>query len=366
MRIRTSAITVLVLLATACTSDQGGKSASDGGTGGASGTGGDSSNAGGSSSGTGGGPSTGSGWTRMYESTVIGAGNCIAVDGNYIVVGISKGVVVSNDDGATWTVHDTGLPDSPVVALIALDDRVLAGMIGAPTAFVSTDHGSTWTKSDNGLPQSTDAYAFFETGTTVLLGMAAGAGDPGAEGGLFRSTDKGATWTKSSTGLQQAWSATAFAAIGSTLFSSTGPGLGTSTDDGMSWQTQTLTTGNPLGLVTLNGSLFVSTSSGPSLDSTVLKSTDNGTTWTDSGKGLPPKDPADVLFGEGNNLYAAAFAQGDNGVYISTDSGASWKAYNEHLDVLGTGIAPRIVAMAAHGKYLFAVEDVGNVWRRDI
>ena len=53
-------------------------------------------------------------------------------------------------------------------------------------------------------------------------------------------------------------------------------------------------------------------------------------------------------------------------MYISTDSGASWQAYNDHLDVLGTGIPPGIVAIAAHGKYLFAVEDVGNVWRHDI
>jgi hypothetical protein len=371
MHIRSSALALFFLFTAACQNGNGGKSGSGpdgGGTGGAmSGTGG---SGGGSSGGAGGGSTGGvsgdTGWTRLHESISVAAGNSITVDGNYIIVGTSKGVLVSADDGATWAQHTAGLPDSPVVALVALDDRVLAGMIGAPVVFVSTDHGSTWTQSDTGLPQSTDAYAFGRTSSAVLVGMSYGASDPGAEGGLFRSSDKGATWTKSSAGLPQTASATAFATIGSTLFSSAGAELATSTDDGNSWQTQKLTTGNSLGLVALGGALFASTSSGPSLDSAVRKSADLGVTWTDSGTGLPVKDPANVLFGNGTHLYATAFAQSDNGVYRSTDSGASWHAFNENLEILGTGIAPRIVAMAAHGKYLFAVESSGNVWRRDL
>lgn len=338
--------TALLLFTAGCQSDNGAKSStgSDGGGGGMTGG--------------------GSGWTKIYESTDLLNGNTITVDGDYIIVGLEKGVRVSHDDGATWEAHSTGLPDSSVVALIALDDRVLAGLIGAPVVYVSMDHGSTWKQSDSGLPQSTDAYAFFKTASTVFVGMASGASDPGAEGGLFRSADKGATWAKSSTGIPQNYSATAFTMIGSKLFCSAGSSLATSSDDGMTWQTQTLSGGNPLGLATLDGALFVATSSGPSLDSAVSKSSDQGGTWSDASKGLPSKDPADFLFQTGKNLYAMEFANDDNGVFISTDSGSSWSAYNENLDDLVAGIFPRIVAMATHGTYLFAVEDVGNVWRR--
>ncbi|MCC6333686.1 MAG: hypothetical protein IT380_06835 [Myxococcales bacterium] len=298
----------------------------------------------------GGGPSSGAGWTKVYQPTSLVVGGALVVDGSRVIVGIEKEVAVSDDDGATWAVKSAGLPmDLPFQTMVVSQGKVFAGLTEG--VYASADHGETWTKSDPGLPTSVSPYALFDTGSALLLGMNAGASEPGMMGGVFRSTNGGVTWQPSSTGLSASAGASSFARLGTTVFGCS-TGVARSTDDGQTWQPSPLPLGNALSAVTLGGAVFVSSSAN------VVYQGSDGSTWTATGSGLPA-DPADVLFTDGAVLYATAFASGRDGVWLSKDQGATWQAFNE-----GLALNDRILGLAVHGDFVFGVDSTANVWRR--
>ncbi|MEW5740685.1 MAG: hypothetical protein AB1938_17285 [Myxococcota bacterium] len=298
----------------------------------------------------GGGPSSGAGWTKVYQPTSLVVGGAVVVDGDRVIVGIKDAVAVSDDDGATWAVKSAGLPmDLPFQTLVVSQGKVFAGLTEG--VFVSADHGETWSRSDTGLPTSVSPYVLFDTGSALLIGMNAGAPEPGMQGGVFRSTNGGASWQPSSTGLPSAAGVSSFAKLGTLLFGCS-TGVAKSSDDGLSWQLTSLPSGNALSAVARGSTLFVSSST-----NTVYRTSD-GSAWDATGPGLPA-DPADVLFTDGASLFATAFASGRNGVWLSKDQGTSWQAFNEGFDS-----NLRILGLAVHGDWLFGVDSTANVWRR--
>jgi photosystem II stability/assembly factor-like uncharacterized protein len=305
----------------------------------------------------GGGGSNGGSWTEVHNQGLTNdVGGSITSDGNRIIVATSKGVFVSSDDGATWPSSATGLPaGEPIEDVIALDDRVLAGV---DVVYASKDHGMSWTESDMGLPHTVSVYKFFNTGTSLLVGMNTASGEPGMSGGLFRSSDKGMSWQMSSSGLQQNAGGTSFVMLGSAILVSFGSAVSASSDDGKTWTPNPLPSGNALSLVTIGGTVFVSSSA-----NTVYKSTD-GKTWTDAGHGLP-SDPSDFMLAADGVLYATAFASGNSGVYISRDNGGSWSAFNEGL-MLPLNSIPRLLQIIKHGSAIYGVDEAGNIWRRSL
>lgn len=245
--------------------------------------------------------------------------------------------------------------------LISLSGNIRDGNAGI---FKSTDGGATWSTIDNGIPFDTDLgyrRSHFIIARTVVADPTSG-GPPGGTGPLqtlylsgsgsisydyntgaptvraariYKSTDAGANWTASDTGLPI-------------------PLFDTST------QTVFSVIAVPLVIDPVTpGTLYVGTSTAgyepgypyPLVSQGVLngvfKSTDGGATWVHSSNGLPRLNPADPDSAQRSvlalalapslpsRLYAATHnLLGDSVIFRSDDAGASWYEANN-------GIAPQ-------------------------
>lgn len=118
------------------------------------------------------------------------------------------------------------------------------------------------------------------------------------------------------------------------------------------WTTTAGPTGGTIRALLANGAtVFAGTPSNG-----IYRSTDQGATWQRASQGLPAAITITSLAAIGN----AVFAGTEQGVYRSTDNGASWTAVNEGLG--GDGAFGRIVnALAVKGTRLFAgLDNVPN------
>ncbi len=288
---------------------------------------------------------TGTSWTPY--SNALGNFNVrsLAVLGELLFVG-TEGGVFRNDLG-TWIAVNAGLTSTFVRTLAVLGTDLFAGTWGNGV-FRSSDGGTSWVWLGAGMANPYIRSLMFMD--TVLF-----AGTEGS--GVYRSTNKGTTWPWNNTDRGMFYS---FAASGGRLWAGTDAGVLVSTNRGIMWtgdgpwmSIYTLAVGQ------LNGQpatadLFA----GTWLDG-VLRSTDNGVTWTWAGSGLP----ATVVLalaampaqggGDARDLLVGTWG---SGVFISTDRGTSWTASNVGLT------HPWVYALAVSGSHVFAGTRGGGVF----
>jgi tetratricopeptide (TPR) repeat protein len=219
-------------------------------------------------------PLNANGWpkpraNRTYaELTHVG---CLAVSGKNLVAGTNtRGVLISSDNGASWTAA-AGLPQGAGVNCLASNGTLLfAGAYGK--IHVSADGGASWTAAGAGLPDT--AITVLEATRTQVFA--------GTFFGIFRSSDNGSNWTASNAGLPQDRSIVCLAAIGSRIFAGAG-------------------------------------------NSGVFRSDDGGATWIPANRGLPEGNFVNAFASVGSAIYAGTFQAG---VFMSSDQGLSWKPLN--------------------------------------
>lgn len=239
-------------------------------------------------------------------------------------------------------------PDLPDVIYAGYGDAFLTP---SPAFYYSLDGGGNWTVSNTGLDASSlraiavDPQTSAVAGTTVLY--ASGVGNDGICG-MFKSNDGGGNWITINSGLPF---------------------------DSFSCNTRTIRTvlldpsssvlpGGPLQTVFLgsSGSVNYDTTTGvPTVvGHRVYKSTDAGANWTpsDNGFGLAPYDSGTFQQAQTvviqmvmdpstpTTLYAGTFLTRDesrplplinNGVFKTTDGGATWVHMSNGLPRLGPG-----------------------------
>jgi photosystem II stability/assembly factor-like uncharacterized protein len=231
------------------------------------------------------------------------------------------GVWKTTDGGLTWRpVSDKQLKTSSVGALAIAPsnpDVVYAGMgetelrgnvIQGDGVYKTADAGKTWTSA--GL-EKTAAIARIRVHPTnpdvVFVAALGNPYGPNAERGVFRSKDGGKTWER-------------------VLFR----------DDKTGAVDLAMDPKNPDVLYAGMWEVFRtphSLSSGGA-GSSLYKSTDGGSTWTDISKsaGLPApiwgKVGVSVSGADSNRLYAIIEAK-DGGIFMSDDAGISWKLIND-------------------------------------
>ncbi|MBN1147154.1 MAG: hypothetical protein JXA78_07855 [Anaerolineales bacterium] len=103
----------------------------------------------------------------------------------------------------------------------------------------------------------------------------------------------------------------------------------------------------------------------------VLKSVDGGQTWAHANNGLNnlyvgslfmhPENPDILLAGTGNNQYYR-----DNGVYLSTDGGASWQwtLQNDNITAVEFALSDPQIAYAGSAAAIYRSQDGGRSWQR--
>jgi ligand-binding sensor domain-containing protein len=80
---------------------------------------------------------------------------------------IAEGILVSNDNGETWSFMNSGLTDLYVYSLITIGSNVFAGT--GHGIYVSDNGGTSWTSMNMGI-NDIDVYAFTQSGSTLFAG----------------------------------------------------------------------------------------------------------------------------------------------------------------------------------------------------
>jgi photosystem II stability/assembly factor-like uncharacterized protein len=231
----------------------------------------------------------------------------LAVDGTKVYAGTyGGGIFRSTDNGNTWTEANNGITSLFTVSISISGSQIYA--VAGNEVYLSEDEAISWTLVNNGLPPF-----IFETSIALNNKVFVGL-----HYGVYVSVDNGNFWSVFNNGLTNL-DAQHFAAIGSKLI-----------------------------VGTRNGGLFIT-----EMDSC---------SWTPLNGGFPTYITA--LEVKNNIIYAGA--AGD-GIYISTDTGATWRHTN-NLNGIANG---SIFSIASNNSTVYAgtldgcysTTDTGHTWQ---
>ena len=240
-------------------------------------------------------PRGGSAWNRQNAVFSNPAVQSMAASDSFLFAGVGPdypafsdgGVYRSSDSGSTWI----RVGWTSTMWCIAAHNSTIACGGWRDTVLVSENNGITWSVRNIGLAAGAVRAVLFKD--TLLF-----AGIDGR--GVYRSTDLGRTWTNASNGLTNPF-ARALVVSGSSLFVATqGGGVFRSTNDGNDWfqMKSGLLNLDTRCLTSVGPKLFVGTSQGG-----LFVSTNNGDSWTSVNTGLPDADIL-TLVADATHLYA--------------------------------------------------------------
>jgi photosystem II stability/assembly factor-like uncharacterized protein len=288
----------------------------------------------------------------------------------------NQGTIFRSDDGAiSWSSATSDLPTGVWVDDLAVqpdsEEEVYAGTNSG--VFKSTDGGATWVTSSAGLPNggSVSVSVTFDFHRPANL-LAVVHGTTREPDGLYRSTNGGASWVAvfrnpglaglSAIALGPSNPSLTYLAAGRTVFKSS--------DDGGSWSTIAveLPINVGIGALALDPNDAETVYAGITGGVGVLKSSDGGTTWPPSGRGLTNTSVATLALNPapGNTLYAL----GDTiGLFSSTDDGENWTSLGDIGCFFPSAIvvdpsSPSTLYAGCRGNGAFKSYDGGRSWAR--
>ena len=245
-----------------------------------------------------------------------------------IAVGDHGDVVVSRDDGVTWT--QLIVPTRALLTAVSFPDATHGWIDGHDGVILTTDDGGvTWTRQDSGKDLDT---VFLD----VLFRDATHGFAVGAYGKFMATKDGGKTWVTGKPSADEAHFNSLSADTAGNLFLAGESGtLLISTDGGEKWRQRN---------VPYDGSLFGALAVGKGamivygLRGHILRSIDEGVTWEPKNSdtrvliscGLRLKNGAIVLGGQGGNFF------------LSRDSGESFAPWKP--DAFNTSVSAMVEA----------------------
>lgn len=267
-----------------------------------------------------------------------GSRSITTFEGAIYVATTPTGVRKSVDDGATWTLANTGLPAVGAnINVQSIGHSGSALLCGTQSGvYRSTDNGANWTNINGPLPTATPAiycnkiYHFNNlAGSPTIIVFTGQIANNG--GGVFRTFDNGTTWLAGFSGLSSNMEVYNIDEFGGVLYASTNTALMRSSDQGASWQQVGNTNWTIRSVQGAYGRLVILGALGAQY------STNNGATWqTATGYGSPniTACPAGSELIAYDGKFFAITKQTDNGVYRSLNNGQSWEPFN-------TGFTPQ-------------------------
>lgn len=266
----------------------------------------------------------------IYESSI----RAVAVatrDPKVVAVGITEGVLLSQDGGTSWERINRGyrsLHDVHSLAFDPLDPRML--YVGTwRLAWRTPDLGKTWTAIHDGMFWDSDLFSMNIDSANPEVIFA------GACSGAYRSLNRGDKWQRLRNGLPDAAKRTRAVRIDPTnsltVYAGTTIGLYRSDDQGESWRL--LLPGVVINAINIHPRdgrrVMVATD-----DAGILRSFDGGLTFESSNRGFTQRQISAVAGrpGDPDKWFAAVALDAEHGgLFFSSDRGRTWQAYNDGL-----------------------------------
>ncbi len=245
--------------------------------------------------------------------------------GAIYMVAYPSGVIKSTDGGGNWAPANNGLPAGTQVESVYYNGSVL--LAGTHSGvYRSTDAGASWTLSNTGLPTTSASNfvkKFFHYGTTTFAVYSTAVG--GNTGGVWRSTDNGQNWFSGNGGLGSNMTVYQLADINGRIWAATNAGLTSTANLGINW-TSDAASNFACYAVQGNGSRMVVISSFGYRWRAYNMGNGSYGAWT-NGTGAPanPTSGKMILY---DGKYWAITEQSPSNVLRSTDNGSTWSAYS--------------------------------------
>lgn len=231
----------------------------------------------------------------VWDATNIGTSTILATHFPSASVGYACGsngsIFKTTDGGSTWTRQTTGLTyELYAVDFVNATTGFVCGELG--TVLVTTDGGASWTVIDTGITADLKGIYFSDASNGVACGSA---------GAIIRTTNGGLTWTEITTTATNDFNAVAMLSNGFLVAVGHKGQFYVSTDAGLTWASQTIlrADGNPV-VTSLNaiskthqGGTYTTYVVGN--EATILRTTNNGTSWSDLSTAGPDLATPDLL-----------------------------------------------------------------------
>ena len=191
----------------------------------------------------------GESWSEVDSGITDRYINVFAVSGNNIFAGTSAGgVFLSTNNGASWTTVNNGLTirycpspqsciegfyedfNARILGLVVSGNNIFAGgsnYYGLASIYLSTNNGASWAVVDTGLPNNISLTTLALSSNTIFAGC--------DHGGIYLSTNNGMSWTGVNNAFINSTKVTSFAVSGNNIFAGTDSGIYLSTNNGASW-----------------------------------------------------------------------------------------------------------------------------------
>jgi photosystem II stability/assembly factor-like uncharacterized protein len=288
----------------------------------------------------------------VFSFIVFAASPCF---GQWLDIGLGKPTEEEGYNLVTFGIHDSALFFAPNPGA----QLVRFGSLG-------------WVHADNGIDFSQGSVTSFASLGRYFFAAQTQSDGTGTAGPVYRSSDSGRSW-------KQLQAAGPIASNGEYLFASSFTSIYRSSDSGNQWQS---VSGPLSSTYAANGAcIFANTWSA------IWRSRDNGTTWAkipapfpgtmtmmdtllfvvgngkiaksgDSGTSWSmvrmDSGSVNVLVTDGKHLFAGT----THGVFVSSDTGVTWRGYNEGLSKAAA--YPSATALLVFDTLLVADFDVGN------
>ena len=244
--------------------------------------------------------------------------NSMDTIGGKLFASTQQGLFSTTDSGAIWTPDSAGIGMLPVSAVVSIAENIFAGTNGSGV-LLSTNNGASWTAVDSGLTgQDLSVSTFVQSDGVLYIGT---------DGGIFLSTNNGINWIGPG-----AVGADVLTVIDGNIIAATQAtgDIYYSRDSGKFWSGADMPVVVSNAFTIIGRDVYVATNGDG-----VWRSADSGIKWTKPNDLDLTDTDITALMANGTTLYAGTSI---GHVFVSSDSGASWEQIDSGLNLGGTEI----------------------------